>query len=232
MSISTTKISKTTIATLSAMTLCCVSSLFFPSGRSFWKEHPGILMVVLGVAGEVVCDWNTEKTLKERLKKLFGILLVAGLLVEIIEAIKADRQIAVLKGQNLALEEKLAFRRISKEQRDKFAFMMAGAPKDVVAVETCIGAGYESEQYASQIKDMLRDAGCTISPSNRGVVGYAMVAPMPTNVAVIVNKSNSVLPEIVVRLQNALWEIGLTNKGINFEPKNVYPVSIRVGAKP
>jgi hypothetical protein len=85
--------SKTAIAVLSAVIIAFVVSVsVFKSVRFFSWEHPGILIVVLAVAGEVICDWNRKKTLKERLKKFFGILLVAGLLLEIAEAVKSDEK--------------------------------------------------------------------------------------------------------------------------------------------
>lgn len=85
--------SKTAIATLSAAILILVFSVIvFKSARSFCWEHPGILIVAFAVAGEVICDWNRKKNIKERLKKFFGILLVAGLLLEIAEAIESDKK--------------------------------------------------------------------------------------------------------------------------------------------
>jgi len=88
--------SRTAIAILSAIILIFASSIsVFGSVRFFCVEHPGVLIVVFAVAGEVICDWNRKKSLRERLKKFFGILLVAGLLLEIVEAVKADKQVAV-----------------------------------------------------------------------------------------------------------------------------------------
>jgi hypothetical protein len=88
--------SKTAIVVLSAVILALIVSVsVFRSVRFFCWEHPGILLVVLAVAGEVICDWNRKKNLKERLKKAFGMLLVAGLILEIVEAARADRDVAV-----------------------------------------------------------------------------------------------------------------------------------------
>ena len=62
--------SKTSIAALSAAILILVFSVSVSkSVRFFCAEHPGILLVVLAVAGEVVCDWNRKKTSKIGLKK-------------------------------------------------------------------------------------------------------------------------------------------------------------------
>ncbi len=87
--------SKTAIAVLSAVILTLVVAVCLSkSVRFFCREHPGIFFVVIAVAGEVICDWNRKKTLKERLKKFFGVLLVAGLLLEIVEAVKSDKETA------------------------------------------------------------------------------------------------------------------------------------------
>jgi hypothetical protein len=96
--------SKTAIAVLSAVIISFVVSVAVSkSVRFFSWEHPGILIVVIAVAGEVICDWNRKKTLKERLKKFFGIFLVAGLVLEITEAIQSDK-----KASQAILSAKLA----------------------------------------------------------------------------------------------------------------------------
>jgi hypothetical protein len=96
---------KVEIAILSALILLFVSSLIFSeSVRFFGKEHPGILIVAISVACEVVCDFRAEKNLLERIKIFFGICLVVGLLLEIIEAAKSDIQVEKLREGNLVLQ--------------------------------------------------------------------------------------------------------------------------------
>ena len=96
---------KMEIAVLSAIIfLFAVSFSISESVRFFCKEHPGILIVVISVAGEIVCEWRTEKSFIERLKKFFGICLVVGLLLEIAEAVKSDKQVETLRGENLVLQ--------------------------------------------------------------------------------------------------------------------------------
>src|SRR5437016_12669955 len=98
--------------------------------ETFCKNHPGILLVILGVAGEVICEWNKEKGIRGKLIKVFGFLLVAGLILELWEAVKADEQVAQLTQTNLvlrsnvvALEIKLQPRRITVEQVTNFMFL-------------------------------------------------------------------------------------------------------------
>jgi hypothetical protein len=67
---------KVEIAVSSALILLLISLLSFSeSVRFFGKEHPGILIVVISVACEVVCDFRAEKKLLERIKIFFGIWL-------------------------------------------------------------------------------------------------------------------------------------------------------------
>lgn len=99
--------SKIAIATLSAAILLLVLSVIISkSVRFFCWEHPGILIVVIAVLGEVICDWNRKKTLKERLKKFFGMLLVAGLCIEIAEAIKSDKKVALAENDAASANER------------------------------------------------------------------------------------------------------------------------------
>ena len=96
---------KIEISILSALILLFISSLCFSeSVRFFGKEHPGILIVAISVACEVVCDFRAEKNLLERIKIFFGICLVVGLLLEIVEAAKSDIQVEQLRASNLVLQ--------------------------------------------------------------------------------------------------------------------------------
>jgi hypothetical protein len=80
----------------------------FWSGLGFFCwHHPGILLVIVGVAGEIVCEWNKEKGTRGRWIKGFGILLVTGLVLEIWEAAKSDEQVAKITERNLVLEKQL-----------------------------------------------------------------------------------------------------------------------------
>jgi hypothetical protein len=97
------------------------TSISFVSGLAlFCKNHPGILLVIIGVAGEIVCEWDKEKGTRGRLIRLFGLLLVIGLLLEIWEAVKADEQVAHLTQTNLVLQSnvlvlKTAFAVVEKD---------------------------------------------------------------------------------------------------------------------
>jgi len=172
--------SKTAIATLSAVILILIISVSVSSSvRFFCLEHPGILIVVIAVAGEVICDWNRKKTLKERLKKIFGSLLVTGLLWEVAEAVQSDKKAAValleakqaseraantesnnlvLKKQLVALEQKMQPRTITPEQITNFIFLTAKIPKFPVRVAT---SSFHSESFAfaTQIRNLLNKAG-------------------------------------------------------------------------
>ena len=73
----------------------------------FCRNHPGLLLVIIGVIGEIICEWDKEKGVRGRLIKLFGFLLVAGLLLEIWEAVKTDALVADVVNRNLVLANRL-----------------------------------------------------------------------------------------------------------------------------
>lgn len=99
------QISKTAIAILSAAILLFIISLSVSgSWRFFCSEHPGIVIVAFAVLGEIVCDWKRRPTFLEWVKMFFGFLLVAGLCIEMIEAIKADHKVEELRQRNDTLE--------------------------------------------------------------------------------------------------------------------------------
>lgn len=74
----------------------------------FVIRHPGLVFVLVGVAGEVICEWKKEKKRRERLKQMFAVLLVVGLAWEFIEAAESDKEIATLNGKASAAEERTA----------------------------------------------------------------------------------------------------------------------------
>ncbi|MGH7976520.1 MAG: hypothetical protein ACREC8_07650 [Limisphaerales bacterium] len=85
------------------------SSLF--AVIEFIGRHPGLLLVLIGVAGEIICDWKEIGTGRlARAKKISAILLVIGLMMEFWEAAKSDEEIARLTVQaaDSNLEAKLA----------------------------------------------------------------------------------------------------------------------------
>jgi len=57
----------------------------------FATRHPGIVLVLLGVVGEVVFDWKEMKGKMAWAKRLSAIVLIAGLMLEFSEAAKSDK---------------------------------------------------------------------------------------------------------------------------------------------
>src|SRR5579859_1028671 len=60
----------------------------------FSTRHPGILLVLLGVAGEVIFDWKEMKGRMAWAKRLSALVLVAGLILEFSEAAKSDKEVS------------------------------------------------------------------------------------------------------------------------------------------
>ncbi len=81
----------------------------------FTKNHPAIILVLIGVVGEVVCEWKSEGDFLEKLGGWFGVILVIGLVWELHEAAKTDHEsneakerAGRLEHSNLLLREKVA----------------------------------------------------------------------------------------------------------------------------
>lgn len=74
-----------------------LASSFLTGCWEFILRHPGLLLVLVGVAGEVICDWKDMSGRLARAKKISAILLVIGLAVEFIEAAKSDKELAETK---------------------------------------------------------------------------------------------------------------------------------------
>jgi hypothetical protein len=71
----------------------------------FLTRHPGLLLVLIGVAGEIVCDWKEMGVGRlARAKRISAILLVIGLMMEFWEAAKSDNEIAKTKERTALVE--------------------------------------------------------------------------------------------------------------------------------
>jgi|SRR5580765_2490256 len=66
----------------------------------FVKRHPGIVLVLVGVAGEITLEWKSAKGKLAWLKKSFWVLLVLGLAIEFGEAAKSDKDVAIISKQS------------------------------------------------------------------------------------------------------------------------------------
>ena len=60
----------------------------------FATRHPGILLVLLGVAGEVIFDWNEMKGRLAWAKRFSAFILIVGLILEFYEAAKSDKEVS------------------------------------------------------------------------------------------------------------------------------------------
>jgi hypothetical protein len=97
-----------------------LSSLLFNCWE-FSTRHPGILLVLLGVAGEVVFDWKEMKGKLAWAKKLSALVLIAGLILEFSEAAKSDKDVsaAIERAGNAEKEAGQANERAGKFDADR-----------------------------------------------------------------------------------------------------------------
>lgn len=63
-----------------------------------------MLLVLIGVAGEIICDWKEMEGRLARAKRISAILLVVGLMMEFWEAAKSDSELADTKERTALVE--------------------------------------------------------------------------------------------------------------------------------
>jgi hypothetical protein len=122
---------------------------------TFVQKHPGIICVLIGVAGEIACDWKETTGKRAWLKKLFMVILVGGLSYELVEAVRADRETEELRRANLKLYEQIQPRRITAKQKKQLIEILGTDSKPGVTGVQFIAPDPEAEVFASQIKDVL-----------------------------------------------------------------------------
>ena len=152
----------------------------------FAIRHPGLMLVLIGVAGEVACDWKEMAGRLAWAKKLSAMLLVIGLVVEFWESAKLDNEVAdtkertaiavkdasqaneraantesnnlVLDKQLTELKARLQHRIITPEQRGKFIKALEGCRRGNIIVAK-LSIENETGAYARDIRMMLDAAG-------------------------------------------------------------------------
>ena len=152
------------------------------------KNHPGIVLVAVGVLGEMACDWKKEKHFREKLKKWFGVMLMAGLLLEVWEAIKSDGQILALEKQGQTLQFKIQPRTITAANKKDFTnlvFVVSGAHKNPLSqlenVKVFVGvADYETTGFAKQLSGFFREIGLKSDSEIISIPDF-MILQNPTN---------------------------------------------------
>jgi hypothetical protein len=190
----------------------------------FLTRHPGLLLVLIGVVGEIACDWKEMEGRLARAKRLSAILLVVGLMMEFWEAAKSDEEIGKLtvqaadsnlaaqqaakvagqaneraakfdadrvmvekeaeeiRGTNFILQTRLLElegamqpRNITSEQHDNFVSFLKDAPKKPVWV-ACGNPSSETINLVSKIREMLNDAGYSVSSHSAGAISKLLGA--------------------------------------------------------
>ena len=164
------------------------------------------MLVLIGVAGEVVCDWKEMTGRLAWAKKISAMLLVIGLTVEFWESAKLDNEVAntkertvklestnllisfqveQLRQKNDELEAKAADRHISEKQRKDFIKFLENSPKGHVMT----GSRHpdsETQMYCDEVYSMLTNAGFT-AESRVNYAGNLAQFPVGSSVGVFVD---------------------------------------------
>jgi len=80
----------------------------FSSICSFVRRHPGLLLVLIGVAGESILDWQDSHGTLGWVRRFFSLVLIARLIEEFYEASKSDKEVAALTLQTASAQKQIA----------------------------------------------------------------------------------------------------------------------------
>jgi hypothetical protein len=237
-----------------------VSICLSDSLRAYTAKHPGLILVLVGVVGEVYFDWKEEKGPNAKWKRLFMALLVFGLVYELYEAADADKEAAFaakkaadaqllanniattnaeltlrieeLKRDNLILEAQIQPRRIKPLQSISIQKDLADASKCKIELDVS-AVDAEAKMFALQIKNVLSRCGYTAFIS-AGVEVPMDMKEVPTGICFAVTNIDITLmaPEEMAVLQ-AFRKAGLRPNCIlrNFRDEHSF-FRIDVEAKP
>lgn len=117
----------------------------------------------------------------------------------------SERELGETKAKTAELAERLAPRKLTTEQRQRFIEYLKTAPKGPVGVAHS-GQIVETINFTEEIRSLLEGAGFTIS-SYENPLGYIIKAPAPYFMAVIIGTGER--PTYTESLLRAFHEIGI-----------------------
>lgn len=135
----------------------------------FMGRHPGLLLVLLGVIGEVACDWKEMEGRLAQAKKFSALLLILGLLIEFWESAKSDEEIARLSiqaadsnlaAENAAKEAALASGRAASTESNNLALQIRVLELKAQMQETKTNLAIVVET-ANETRDLLGNSNTT-----------------------------------------------------------------------
>ena len=209
----------------------------------FMGRHPGLLLVLIGVAGEIICDWREMVGHLARVKRIFAILLILGLVVEFIEAAKSDKEVAELKRQTalvassnlmlktnvLALELKLQPRAITPEQQTALIKLLSNCSKGKVYISAGAFDG-EATTFAQQIEDVLKKSGFEVAMPKFPDPDTPVSLSQPGQHLVVKNPKHP--PNYAPGIQQSFAACGIVFDGFwGDEPFDSNRVEIAIGQK-
>ena len=203
------------------------------------------MLVLIGVVGEIACDWKEMEGRLARAKRISAILLVVGLMMEFWEAAKSDNEVAdtkertalvesnnlVLRSNVVALEIKLKPRTITPKQIEDFIFLTEKITKTIPITVHVYSQGDDTMSYGVQIRLMLDKAGFPRPDPNQYEVKTDMGVKMDGSVTTFIIRkigSNKEWPDVVF---TACSTNSLSNFGndISFENTNGFNRPIVAG---
>jgi hypothetical protein len=215
------------------------SSLLFNCWE-FATRHPGILLVLLGVVGEVVFDWKEMKGRLAWAKRLSALVLIAGLILEFSEAAKSDNEVAdtkertalvvsnnlVLQAKVLELEGKLKPRAITSEQQTNLIACLSRAPlKGKINVFAGIFDA-EAVDFAKQISNVLARAGFEVHCPTE-IASDAMLTIGPPGANIVVKSVEGPSP-VGAYIQRCFLSVGIEMPAINSGDPNFGSNSVEI----
>jgi hypothetical protein len=117
----------------------------------------------------------------------------------------SEKELEATKAKTSELAERLAPRKLTIEQRERFVEYLKTSPKGPVGVAHS-GQAVETINFAEEIRSLLEGAGFTIS-SYENPLGYIIKAPAPYFMAVIVGTGER--PPYAESLLRAFHEIAI-----------------------
>jgi hypothetical protein len=175
------------VSTVSILFLAVCMPAFLLS--PFCRLHPGLVLVLMGVVGEVIeliadIIWEEQsRKLRLALKTwglIFWAIVVFGLLWEFREASKSDIEVKqlqsdietgrsnnlVLQANVLTLQLKLQPRRIMPDQRTNFVFLSHFIPKLPIRI-LITQEGRDTEDFGVDLRETLTMAGFPMPANGR-----------------------------------------------------------------
>lgn len=183
-------------------------------------------MVLLGVVGEVICDWKDMGGRLARAKRFSAILLIVGLAIEFIEAAKSDKDVsaAIERAGNAEKQAGQANERAAKFEKEAADLFKVGeqAKESTAKAETELQKAEAGRlELEKQVLALVKKTNVrNISPETKTNLALQLKGVPKGNVEIVMSDKDPECMAFGLDIKKVLVGAGFEN--VAFSPRDIF----------